>query len=346
MEVGHTPLPAWGQAWVAMFPCLMTANLGKNNDQTYTPMPVDGNESDLIDTFNSTVATLEGFLEVERCSGKEWDDSIPPGSLADNDEVITAMETLKDTINSYKTLCLSQIIDIDTIDTDATKQAESLAAKDYIETILQPALDVWLGYDDFQDLIPEPTSLSEFESFDISTLSPSKGNPTQLGVLKAVISARNAFNITRKSQLNSYLGDVVQDFDSGAITSKSGLYGQRGTFLVLRLHMLTGSLSKVIGMETAITAQDSTVAANNAGADAYNSVMTAVKFKIPSNGGKLIHVLDTSGFSVGDSVYVCGDGQAELSGTIVSLSGTRVDLDFVVPQKYTPANFSRMYKVL
>lgn len=341
-EPTYTPLPAWGISWVTMFPCLMTSNVGKNNDQTYTPMPATGNEKDLINSFNSTVATLESYPAVERCTGQKWGTTAP----ITNQEVQDAMTSLKSTINSYKSLSLTQINDIYIIDGDPVKQAESIAAKNYLQNTLIPALDVWLAYDDFRLISPPPATESAFNSYNIVLLEPTKGNPAQLNVLKAAISARNSFVTTRKTQLNGYLGDVVQDFSSGAITTKSGLYGERGLFLTLRLHLLTGTLCKLVAMNTSANAQESIKASNATSAEAYTLVVKSSKFKIPSNGSKTIHVNESNLFNIGDNVYVCGDGQPEIVCGILAISGTRIDLDAVIPQKYTPANYSRIYKVL
>lgn len=116
--------------------------------------------------------------------------------------------------------------------------------------------------------------------------------------------------------------------------------------MVIRLHLLTGSVFKVKTLEMAVNAQVSTQAANNASGDAYLTTMTVSRFKAPSMGMKMIHVIDSSGFSVGNYVYVCGDSQEEIAGNIVGISGTRIDLDVAIPQKYTPGNYSRIYKVL
>ena len=344
LEAGHTPLPVWGQAWTAMFPCLMGGALGKNNDQTYTPMPVTGNEKDLIAAFEAASVIFEGYLGVERCSGKTWDDLVPPGELIDFTELQDKMTEIIGIVNNYKTLIESEINDFYLTDTDLTRQNETILAKDNA-IIFKGLLETWLAYIDYSTLVPEPTDESEFLAFDISTLPDSKGKPIVFDALKLAISDRKTFTTSRIGQLTSYLGDVIQDLGSGAITTQSGLYGSRGLFYVLRLHILTGSLFKVKALEMGINAQESTKAANNAGGDAYMTLMVASKFKAPSMGVKIIHVLSSVGFSVGDDVWVVGDNQTELSGKIVGIGGSRIDLDFAVPQKYTPANFSRIYKM-
>lgn len=351
LETGHSPLPVWGQAWTLMFPCLMGGNLGKLNDQTYTQMALNGNERDLISSFNTKVGEFESYFPAGRCTGTKWDETALPSPKPVEDLLLKAKLTeIIALINDYKTLIDLEISSIYVDDTDLVKKNESIAAKN-AAIAFKPFLETWLGYADYGSFNPpaEPTTQSGFETYNVSLFTganKSKGHPDYLNALKTAISNRNTFRNTRIGELNSYLGDVVQDLGSGAITTQTGLYGKRALFLVLRLHLLTGSLFKVKSLQMAVSAQDSTMAANSAGGDAYLTLMKVSKFKAPSMGLNMIHVLDSAGFSVGDSVYVCGDDQLELSGNIVGISGTRIDLSFVVPQKYTPNNRSRIYKVL
>jgi hypothetical protein len=115
---------------------------------------------------------------------------------------------------------------------------------------------------------------------------------------------------------------------------------------VLRLNTIGGSLANIEGLKKAIQAQDNIIQSGNLSSQAYDLALKASKFIAPANGTKSIHVENSGIFSVGDSVFVCADEQAELSGTIVQIAGTRIDLDFEVPQKYTALNNSRLYKVI
>lgn len=74
--------------------------------------------------------------------------------------------------------------------------------------------------------------------------------------------------------------------------------------------------------------------------------MVATGFRAPATGINTIHVLDASGFSVSDAVYVVSENQLEISTTITAIQGNAVTLGSIVPQKYRQNEFARLYKVL
>lgn len=195
-ETGYTPLPAWGQAWTSMFPCLMAGAVGKKNDQTYAAMPVTGNEKDLITEFNAKVAILEGVsFPVERCTGKKWDNTTPPGVMVDYVEIQTAMTELVTCVTNLKAVLNSHLADMYVTDSDLVRQAETIAAKNTIPAVIS-AIDTWLAYPNFSTFNPPPapTTKTAFESFNINLFvdpNKSKGHPDYLNAIKSIISGRN-----------------------------------------------------------------------------------------------------------------------------------------------------------
>ena len=331
--------------WKNLQPFLLGYGVGKNYNEVFTPVQ---KEQDLIDAFNSAVNAFELLHPMERSTGQipTTSPSVPPTTIiATYPAAQTGLANIVTAINNYLNFVTTQSGAILTSDFVLTRQVQSLSAKTYIDNTVVPAFNLWLSYNDFNTAHGQTTSAG-FYAFNTALLAPTKGNPIQLDILKNVILDRKNFiDNTRIPQLNSYLGSVSQDLNNGEITSKSGLYGERASAIVMRLGVMGGSLSKIVGLESALKVQDAIVNTNQVALNGYELLIKVQKLKAPANNTSTVHVSNASVFSVGDSVFVCGDGQTELLGTVVSVSGTRIDLDFQVPQKYTPQNNSRIYKL-
>jgi hypothetical protein len=339
-----TPSVPTGQ-WIYLNPLLLGFGIGKNYDEVF---PVVQKEQDLINAFNSSVAAFEAFHPMERCTGQNAieNPTPPPADLIDEyPDVQDALSSLVLAVNSYNSFLTSQSSAIYTSDYDLSRQIQATSAKNYINNTIKPEINTWLGYNNFNNAHGQITEAG-FYAYDTSLLQPTKGNPIQLNILKQAIVNRKTFIDTiRIPQLTLHLGSVVQNINTGEIISQSGLYGERMTAIIMRINSIIGSLTKVEAIKRGLGAQNNIIEANEISSTGYDLLITVSKFKAPASNTNVIHVQDTSGFSVGDSVFVCGDNQSELSGTVIAVNGTRIDLDFQVPQKYTALNSSRIYKV-
>ena len=341
-----TPTPSVPTGvWNALTPFLLGFGLGKNYLEVYT---VVQKEQDLIDAFDSAVAAFEVFHPMERCTGQNAVMGVfpLPDVIAPYPAVQAALTAVVAAINNYNTFLTTQSSTVYILDYDLTRKNESIFAKSNIDTIIKPAISTWLAYNDYNTAHGQ-TTYAGFYGYNTALLQPTKGNPVQLGVLKqAVVDRKDFVDNTRIGQLTGYLGTIVQNTTDGSITSKTGLYGERALGINLRLGVMTGSLTKVVGLQRGLGAQQSIIDSNNSNTEAYDLIIKVSKFKAPASNTNIVHVLNSADFGVSDTVFVCGDGQAELTGTITAINGSRIDLSFVVPQKYTPANNSRIYKTI
>src|SRR5690606_11789645 len=109
-------------------------------------------------------------------------------------------------------------------DFDLSRQIQAVAAKNYIDNTIRPAIAAWLGYNDFNTAHGQTTEAG-FYGYNTALLQPAKGNPIQLDILKQFVVDRKDFvDNTRIPQPILHLGDISQDVNSGEILSYSGLY--------------------------------------------------------------------------------------------------------------------------
>lgn len=177
----------------------------------------------------------------------------------------------------------------------------------------------------------------------ISDFNSAIGSPA---AAQTALDDRAPFRATRKAQINATLGTINQNLSTGEVTGGSGFYFERFGFIILRLDLLGGSLIEQVGIERGISAQNAQKNFNNSAKTTYLGVMYASRFRSPAANTGTLHLIDASGFSPGDSVYVVAENQQEIQATVNNVSGNAIFLDTNIPQKYTHENLGRVYKEL
>jgi hypothetical protein len=359
-------LSAFKNVWPQVKPFALTFAIGKNYTEGFAGTVTK--ESDLIQNCLTLISSASANTDIENTSGQTCGASgtcsIPihttqtacttnggiwtPGP----DQIITftAVHTLKtnlvNAVNALFSFLTTEGSSVVTNDPDSAKQAENNAALSNINTIIKPLLTAWLAYPDFQTVPPAITTCSAFFAYNPSLLAPTKLHSTELTALQNALNTRLTFLTTRTSQITTNLGGITQDLNTGDLTSSTGLYGKRYGFLLLRLNAFGGSLTQLIGLQTATGAQDG-IKANVLDTKAtYNAILPTTPLKANANGSAIIHVIDPTLYSVGDTVYVYAENQEELKRAIKAISGNMVTLNDVVPGKYRTSEKARMYKDL
>jgi hypothetical protein len=314
--------------------------IGKNYNESYSSVT---NEQFLFSSINAQIATIESYTDVTRSTGQECvpTDTIQPhpGMQAAASAVISDVQNWENTLNAAYAAIPSAIAD-----PDPTRVAQNDAARQDITDALV-IINTWQALATF-DTTHGTSTCAAFNSIDVNTLNPTKFRAAELQPLKDEIAARGVFLTTRIGQVDTTLGGVNQNFTTGEIVSTTGFYGERFRFIDMRLNLMGGSLSKLIGIQRGQDAQEEAKQANANASAALSSVIEATIFTAPGTGNPNIHVKDIGSFSVSDNVYVVADKQLEISATIVDINGNRVTLDTKVPKKYRETDFARLYKVL
>lgn len=347
--------------WTKPKPFARTFAIGKNYSETFSTVQKEG---DLIATVNATITSILTYSAKERTTGLKLQSSgtcdintyttqatceansgvwtTGPDVLTPSTALIALLSDLKNAVNALKTFTQNEATLIVTGDSDTLAQAQNTVAFNNINNTLIPALNTWLGYVDFNS-----TGVNSFNynTFIIAPLAPTKLYPDQINALIAAINSRTSFIATRVSQLNVVLGGITQDLSTGEVTF-SGLYGRRYSFLLLRLDMLNGSLSKLYSAKLATNAQDSIISSIKTNKSTYHSVVPTSLLLAPGNNTAVIQLADTSFLSAGDTVYIIAEGQIELQRAIKSINGNAVILNDIVPAKYVTGNKLRLYKDL
>lgn len=351
--------------WTKTKPYARNKGVGKFYNESFGG-PVT-KENDLITAIQTAIMTIETtYQAIERVSGENCVStgtcSIPmytdqatcvansgiwtpgPDLIATYPAVHTSLANLITQVNTLKTFLLAEVGTIYTTDSDNTRKTESLAAVNYINNTIIPAINVWLGLTDFNPSTGE-TTCTGFYSHDPTTLGSTKLQASDLLTFKNALIARQTFITTRQTQLNGYLGTMVQDLSTGDV-SGSGLYFERWSFIQLRLNLLGGSLTGLKGFDRAQTAQDDQIANINNSKATYELILKCSALSAPATGTNYVSLKSSSGFSVGDTVYVMADDQQELMRTIQSIDGNRLLLGQPVPANYRDTQFARVYKDL
>ena len=361
-----TPIPSVPDGvWKFFVSFSKSKAIGKEYEEVFPAIVIK--EQDKIDAINTQIAIVEAAIDATRSSGKRYDASgtcsnpiyttqidctnnggiwISGLDVTSNDAVIqqalidikAAVQDWEDFINTTKSYIL-------TTDPDIGRQAQNnIAIADIDNTI--SIIDTWQSLDDFDTTTSLPATCAAFDALLAASFQPSKLRITELQLIKDEITARQAFIAIRDAEVTTNLGGVNQDISNGSIISYSGLYGERFGAIELRLNAINGSLQRSIIIGRGNGAQDEIIAYNNNALITYSTVIKVSLFRAPAAGTGTIHVLDTTGFTVSDPVFIVADTQAEISATILNIQGNTVFLDVNIPRKYRQDDNARLYKLL
>ena len=326
-------------------------------------------ESDLVALVTSAITAIEtSYVAMERVTGQQCTNpgggscSIPiyttqatcvanGGTWTPSADVIAsyaavqnALTDLVTKVNNLKTFLTTESSSIYVLDTNSTRQTESLAAKNNIDNVILSAINTWLAYNNFNTAHGQTTCVG-FYSYNSNLLGPTKLRATELNALKAAFTARSTFVSSRITQLQGYFGTLSQNLSTGDVTG-SGLYYERYQFLKLRLNLLGGSLTALKGFERAVTAQDEQKTSIADAKSTYSSVMVCSALAAPANGTKYLTLKSAEGLSVGDSIFIVTDTQEEIVRGIQQIDGNRLLLNQEVSPRYLESDFGRVYKLL
>lgn len=346
--------------WTQVKPFALAFGVGKNYNQSYTSGP---SEQGLISNALALIASASTYTDIQNTSGQHCVDgtcSLPqydnmtdcvshsgvwtPG--ADSIVSYPAVQTLKSdlvtAINGIVTQLNAELAAILTNDSDAGRQAQNNAARNDINTNIMPALTAWLAYADFNTSHGQ-TTCAGFNSYNSNLLAPTKLHSAQLAALTTALNNRTTFLTTRVSQLNTNLGSVSQNIDTGDYTG-SGFYKSRLDYLNLRINVMTGSLTALVNDQQSIAAQTQISGNLKDQKSIYMSILPTTKFAVSGNGTAVISLVNASFYGPGDLVYIASDTQDELTRAIKAINGNSVLLDSPVPAKYTVLDNTRFYK--
>jgi len=337
--------------------------VGKNYLQAYLGVQ---SEQSIINDINAKVGVVESFSDVTRSTGQKCTSGVCSLPAYDNssdctanggtwtpgiDNIVTDIDMhtagtdLINAIQSWENFINATYSNIPTAveDSDTTRSTENDSSRADITNSLS-IINTWQGRNDY-DTTHGTTTCIAFNSLDVSTLNPTKFRAAELQAIKDEIVARQTFISTRISQIDGYLGTVSQNFSTGEIVSANGFYGKRFRVLENRLNIIGGSLSKLRGFERGQDAQTQIKNANANTLASYTDFILATAFRAPATGNKIVHVLDSTGFSVSDNIYIVANDQPEIS-TISSINGNTITLSDVVPKTYKQDLGARLYKIL
>lgn len=334
----------WGQ----FSPYALNFAIGKNYGESYVTIPY---EVDLINTLLADIATVtSSYKDIEATSGQMANDDGGGIGGGDEDEVVTypAVHTtliaMSATASSLSTVIAEELAAVPTTDPDNAAINNAAAAN--LSGTFIPAVNAWLANPDFNPVPGTITSYDAFYAYDPNLLAPTKLHSAQLAILKSALDTRLIFITTRLSQLNVILGSITQDITTGNITASSGLYGQRYSYLNLRVNVLTGSLSILTAYQNSYNAQASAISSLQENKTTYLNIVPTTPLIASGSGTAVIQVLDSSLFSIGDTVYIMADSQTELLRAIKNINNNVIVLNDVVPSKYQTGDNLRMYKTL
>lgn len=336
-------LAALGNVWPYLNPFALSYAIGKNYVESYSP--VTPNENSEILLIQGYVAeALGSYTNIEKTTGQHSvGAAVPIQTFA---LVQTLSTNILAAVNGWKTALLAQAAAISAIvDSNTTNQANNAAALNNINNVIIPAINTWLAYPAFNPL-PGGTLGAAFNATDPTPLAPTRLHSTELAALNSALLARVSFKSTRISQLNALLGSITQDLTNGNILTSNGFYGQRYSFLTLRLNALNGSLTILASLQAASGAQTDIISNIQSTAATYYSVLPTTAFQSNANGTQFISLVDVSFLSPGDFVYIMADDQVELQRVIKTVLGNAITLNDIVPAKYTKSNNVRLYKDL
>lgn len=333
-------LSAFHNIWTQLVPFALNYAIGKNYTENYS---IITSESDLISAISGFITSAASHFDIENTTGQHC--TTGPDTISSFATVQTLKTNTVTAVNNLKTFLLSLVTLIPTDDPNLTNQINNNAAINNINSVIIPALNIWLAYPDFNTAHGQ-TTCAGFYAFNSNILAPTKLHSTQLAALQTALNNRTSFSTIRISQISAVLGTITQNVSTGEITSSSGFYGQRYSFLDLRLNLFGGSLTKLIGMQSSSSAQDSIIDNIQSTKSTYYGICPTSIFQASGNATPLVHLVDASFLSIGDAVYVTAEKQEELIRAVKFISGNMVTLNDAVPAKYTPSIKARLYKDL
>lgn len=346
-DINSTPpsiLPK--KTWVHVKPFALNRLVGKQYLETYPATDLNAEIHKINDAI-STISTITAEPLINRVTGQKCVTTMPGPTytIQTYAGMHTWLNGLKNVVTHLQSYVATTVSAIHTSDTDPTRAAQASAAVSNANTFLA-ALSTWMAYPDFNTSHGQ-TTCPGFNSYNPALLGNTKLQLTPLNVLTAALNNRLTFlNTTRVPQIDGYLGSLSQDMNTGEVTG-SGFYLQRYNFLLLRLNRLGGSLFKVKGSDTAINAQIGLQSAAQNDKNTYSTLLRVTTLTAPSNGTNAVVIKDSSGFSVGDSVYLVSDSQDELFAKITAIEpNNRLRLSIDIPPTYFPAEMARIYKVI
>lgn len=329
--------------WIAPKPYARNLAVGRQYDENFPA--ANTAEQQLTSSILAAIATIESFSLIERTTGQTCTTPTPPPVLPDsivpNTALLDVYNALVSDLNSLKSYAQATSSLIFVQDPDPARQAQANAAVADIPNVVA-GIDAWLAVDEF-DTGHGQTTCAGFNSFNASTLGPTRLQPAALDALELALTSRQSFVSTRVSQINGYLGNITQDLNTGDFTG-SGFYFQRWNFVSLRLNFFGGSLIALTGFDQAINAQGAFQGQTELAKDTYSSILTTSLLAAPSNGTPSLSLREIGDLVVSDKVFLISDTQEELILTIASVSGKRITVNRPIPAKYRPEEFARVYK--
>ena len=368
----QTPLPSLPTGvWVNFIPYSKTHAIGRTNMEVYSS--TIRKETDIIGDITAKIGQIEAQIIATRATGKECGStgtcSLPayttqsscttnggtwtggPDGYTTSTTISTYLTDLKNLVQEWEDMLNNEKNQIPTDPNTTRATGNTNSINDINDALL--AINTWQSFQDFDTTTSLPSGsngsgCSLFGTMVESNFQQAKLQPTTLLYIKNELTARTAYIAIRISELtgSNYLGSITQNLSTGALTSTSGLYGERIYFLDMRINLLSGSLSEVVGLQNSSAAQEQLKVAANNTETGLSLVMKATKASAPGIDTKYINLESLSGFSVNDRIYVVADNQEELSGSILEITGNRAKLTFNIPKKYTTDNNTRLYKVL
>jgi hypothetical protein len=343
ITLGSLP-PSISSPWNKTKPYALNIALGKKYNETYDTTT---SEPSLISSITSAISNIESsYLLIQRVTGQTCTTVSTPPPPIDTISTLTQLQTdlsnLKTMIQNWKTFLQTESSSVYTLDSNTTRKAESIAAKNNIDSVIIPAINTWQAYVDFNTAHGETTCVGFF-AHNPNSLGATKLRATELNALKTAISNRSAFILTRVSQITGYLGNISQNLSTGD-ASGTGLYYERYLTINLRLNLLNGSLVEYNSFDKAISAQQDQQAAISSALSTYQSVIKAAKFLSPATGTEYVQMSSVDSFSVGDQVYIITDTQEEIVRNIVEINGKRIKFSQSIPAKYRETDYARIYK--
>lgn len=359
--------------WMNFSPFSRTHAIGKNNLEAYVSTG-NRSEQNIITDINAKISLIEANIIATRATGKKGittgscTGATPPGSgttqalcVANGgvwtsgpdafvaDTVIQGLLTsLKPLVQEWEDILNSQKNIITPIsDSNSIRKTQNLAAISDIDNSIV-VINNWQAIQDYDTTTPLPSTIAAFNALTQSYFQQTKMQPTTLQKLKNELIARSSYITTRMSQVSGsdYLGSITQDMSNGSITATQGLYGERMLFINMRINLVGGTLSEVVGFSLSKTSQNEIKQSIEIASQGIGLIMKASKAVAPGIDTKYMNFENLSDFSVGDRVYLVADDQEELSGSIEEITGNRAKLTFFISKKYTTSNNTRIYKLL